>query len=71
MSVDKDKLKVVWGATERRGEIFWTRVGFGLETKDGVVYAVLSVYPLTGRICIKDVPGGTLTLAASVEEAMQ
>jgi hypothetical protein len=72
MSVDNSKFKVVWGALEREGKTFWTRIGLGWEAKSGEVYAQLSAYPLSGRICIKDGPEEALALAASVgEEALQ
>lgn len=75
MSMPKAKLKVVWGAVERRGETLWTRVGYAWEAHDGALFARLSAFPLSGTICIKDGYDEALEAALSadleIEEAMQ
>ena len=53
MSVSKSKFKVVWGALERSGQTFWTKIGLAWEGKDGAVFARLTAVPLSGRICVK------------------
>jgi hypothetical protein len=56
----KTKFKLVWGALDRQGKTFWTRIGVAWECRNGDVYAVLSAVPLNGKICI----------TASVDEPM-
>jgi hypothetical protein len=46
------KLKVVWGALERQGKTYWSRIGLAWEGRGGAVYAKISAVPLNGKICI-------------------
>jgi hypothetical protein len=48
----RTKFKMVWGALDRQGKTFWTRIGLAWETRNGDVYATLSAVPLNGKICI-------------------
>ncbi len=48
----KTKLKVVWGALDRQGRTFWTRIGLAWEGRGGTIYAKISAVPLNGKLCI-------------------
>ena len=71
MSMSRSKFKLVWGAIERRGKTFWSRIGLAWEAKDGAIFARLNAFPLSGRICIKDGHDEAAEAALSVEEVAQ
>lgn len=70
MSVSNSKFKVVWGAVERSGKTLWTRIGLAWEGKDGAIFARLSAFPLTGRICVRG-GDGEMSGPALIEEVGQ
>ncbi len=71
MSMSRTRFKLVWGAIERHGKTFWTRIGLSWEAKDGTQFAQLNAFPLSGRIAIKDGYDEAAEAALTVEEAVQ
>ena len=70
----KAKLKVVWGALERQGKTFWSRIGLAWEGRGGAVYARIAAVPLNGKICITvgaDEPPADEVIALSAGEMVQ
>ncbi len=71
MSMPREKLKVVWGAVERRGKRTWTPVGHAWVTREGEVVAQLGAFPMSGRIAIREGDDEAMEAALAVEEAVQ
>ena len=69
--MSKSRFKVVWGAMERRGKTFWTRIGLAWEAQDGALFAHLDAFPMSGRICIKKGYDEAADAALTVEEALR
>lgn len=70
--MERTKRKVVWGAVERQGKTFWSRIGLAWESRSGALYARISAVPLNGRLCVtpgSDEPQGDEVIELLTGEA--
>jgi hypothetical protein len=70
MSMQRPRYKLVWGSVERRGEKSWAMGGYAWDGKDGALYAQLSAFPMSGRICVKDGYDEAVEAALAAEEVL-